>query len=62
MLTLAELIELKKQMIEEIEIIKSYIEQVDVAILVEKYGLLFDKEPKPVSDDRSFDLLMEAAV
>ena len=61
MLTLTELLELKKKMIAEINLIHQQIVELDTAIMLERYALKFDKEQQPVTDKRALELMTEAA-
>jgi len=60
-LELTRLLKLRAKMLEEIELIREQITQVNAAILLERYGIKFDQEPEPVTDERALELMTEAA-
>ena len=54
MLSLIELLELKEEMLADLR-------ELGTSIMIERYGIKFDKEPKPVTDIRALELMTEAA-
>ena len=58
---LTKLLQLRERMVKEVNLIREQIIQVDVAIMLERYALKFDKEPQPITDIRALELMTEAA-